>query len=161
MALVKCRECGREISDQATACPHCGVPMRAAVPRDTEAEKKKSQGCLGGCLTVVVVLAILGSLSGKGGSSSASPERDQNSAVAAWTMCEEFVKRQLRAPATADFPWGYDQFTRRESDSVWVVTSYVDAQNAFGAKIRNNFVCRVRWTGGDNWRDEGTVVLSR
>ena len=26
MALIKCRECGREMSDQASACPHCGCP---------------------------------------------------------------------------------------------------------------------------------------
>jgi DNA-directed RNA polymerase subunit RPC12/RpoP len=26
MALIQCRECGRDISDQATACPHCGAP---------------------------------------------------------------------------------------------------------------------------------------
>ena len=24
MALVKCPECGKEISDSALACPHCG-----------------------------------------------------------------------------------------------------------------------------------------
>ena len=27
MSLVKCPECGREISDKATACPHCGFPI--------------------------------------------------------------------------------------------------------------------------------------
>lgn len=27
MALVKCTECGREISDQAASCPGCGAPM--------------------------------------------------------------------------------------------------------------------------------------
>jgi len=33
MALVKCTECGREVSDQAAACPNCGAPVRsAAVP---------------------------------------------------------------------------------------------------------------------------------
>jgi uncharacterized membrane protein YdbT with pleckstrin-like domain len=26
MALIKCQECGREVSDQAEACPHCGHP---------------------------------------------------------------------------------------------------------------------------------------
>jgi hypothetical protein len=26
MALVQCAECGGEISDKATACPHCGAP---------------------------------------------------------------------------------------------------------------------------------------
>ena len=28
MALIHCRECGREISDQADACPGCGYPMK-------------------------------------------------------------------------------------------------------------------------------------
>lgn len=27
MALIKCPECGKEISDKAPACPHCGYPM--------------------------------------------------------------------------------------------------------------------------------------
>lgn len=28
MALVQCPECNREVSDQATACPKCGHPLR-------------------------------------------------------------------------------------------------------------------------------------
>lgn len=27
MALIKCSECGREISDKAASCPHCGNPI--------------------------------------------------------------------------------------------------------------------------------------
>lgn len=27
MALIYCRECGKQISDQAYACPYCGCPM--------------------------------------------------------------------------------------------------------------------------------------
>ena len=27
MALIKCYECEKEISDQAPACPHCGAPV--------------------------------------------------------------------------------------------------------------------------------------
>ena len=27
MALIKCTECGREISDKAGNCPHCGAPV--------------------------------------------------------------------------------------------------------------------------------------
>ena len=26
MALIKCSECGKEVSDKATACPNCGAP---------------------------------------------------------------------------------------------------------------------------------------
>lgn len=27
MSLIKCLECGSDISDQALSCPHCGVPI--------------------------------------------------------------------------------------------------------------------------------------
>ena len=30
MALVKCPECSGDVSDKATACPHCGNPTRSA-----------------------------------------------------------------------------------------------------------------------------------
>ena len=30
MALVNCSTCGKQISDQATACPGCGAPVRVA-----------------------------------------------------------------------------------------------------------------------------------
>lgn len=30
MALKHCSECGENVSDRAPACPHCGIPMRAA-----------------------------------------------------------------------------------------------------------------------------------
>ena len=26
MALIKCSECGKDVSDKATACPNCGAP---------------------------------------------------------------------------------------------------------------------------------------
>lgn len=32
MALILCKECGREISDAATTCPHCGAPVKPSVP---------------------------------------------------------------------------------------------------------------------------------
>jgi uncharacterized membrane protein YvbJ len=28
MALIKCHECGKEISDSAASCPWCGAPVR-------------------------------------------------------------------------------------------------------------------------------------
>ena len=39
MALITCRYCGRQVSDKATACPHCGHPIvqqRAASPVDNK-----------------------------------------------------------------------------------------------------------------------------
>lgn len=31
MALIKCPECGKEISSAAVACPFCGNPMSSAI----------------------------------------------------------------------------------------------------------------------------------
>ncbi len=33
MALIKCKECGQEISDMATACPKCGKPTGLVIKR--------------------------------------------------------------------------------------------------------------------------------
>ena len=36
MSLIKCPECGKEISDKAPACIHCGCPLNPAPEPDPE-----------------------------------------------------------------------------------------------------------------------------
>lgn len=36
MALIKCPECGKEISDKAPQCIHCGCPINNKVDSNTE-----------------------------------------------------------------------------------------------------------------------------
>ena len=31
MAIIKCPECGQDVSDKATSCPHCGCPINDAL----------------------------------------------------------------------------------------------------------------------------------
>jgi len=66
MALIECRECGRKISDMATACPGCGAPPRAtlsapapvsAQPRSKEVSIPMAVAILGG-VCVVGFLAV-------------------------------------------------------------------------------------------------------
>ena len=40
MALVACPECGREVSDQALACPHCGYPIRGGYGYEYRSERR-------------------------------------------------------------------------------------------------------------------------
>ncbi len=42
MALIKCPECGREVSDRAQACPQCGCPI-APKPVSVAAQNQKSE----------------------------------------------------------------------------------------------------------------------
>ncbi len=46
MALIKCKECGKEISNTIKSCPHCGA-------------KLKSKGCLGKFFKIVLYLIII------------------------------------------------------------------------------------------------------
>lgn len=45
MALIDCPECGKQISDKATACPNCGYPMELYIQqeRKKEADKERTE----------------------------------------------------------------------------------------------------------------------
>lgn len=43
MALIKCPECGHEISDRAESCPHCGFPIREELENQKELEEKSKE----------------------------------------------------------------------------------------------------------------------
>ncbi|MBN4077919.1 zinc ribbon domain-containing protein [Nitrospina gracilis] len=40
MALIPCKECGKEISNKAVTCPNCGIP----IPRMKYPHPEKSKG---------------------------------------------------------------------------------------------------------------------
>lgn len=69
------------------------------------------------------------------------------SEAAAWTACERFVSEQLKAPSTAKFS-GFDTEISDRGDGRYIVQGYVDAENSFGAMIRNDYVCDVRHQEG-------------
>ena len=66
MALIHCPECGREISDQAAACPGCGFPLSPVEPDETQrrlAEAKARDRAFlkrAGAALLLTVLVILG-----------------------------------------------------------------------------------------------------
>ena len=39
MALIKCLECGNEVSDKAPICPHCGVEINKTTKEQTESKQ--------------------------------------------------------------------------------------------------------------------------
>ena len=52
MALIKCFECGNEISDTANTCPKCGVPLKSG--NSSNNIKKRSAGSI-----VLMILTII------------------------------------------------------------------------------------------------------
>ena len=60
MALIKCSECGKEISDNATTCIHCGkkVNVKNNVKKPIKKASKKGILIIGGVLLAIVLVGI-------------------------------------------------------------------------------------------------------
>lgn len=94
MALIKCKDCGRDVSTNAEKCPNCGAPA----PKRAAANKSAARFALG-CLAIIVVVVMGGTILGtnallngiSGGSAEktsatdykASPSAGQNDAMIA------------------------------------------------------------------------------
>ena len=60
MALIKCPECGKEISDKAGACPHCGCPIGNTEQATQNNVGKSNKGSNKIIIGGVIVVAIAG-----------------------------------------------------------------------------------------------------
>lgn len=58
MALIKCPECGKEISDTATTCPNCGYPLRVQPNNNFEESRQKTFNG-GKKATVIGILGVV------------------------------------------------------------------------------------------------------
>lgn len=70
MSMIKCPECGKEISDKATSCPSCGYTLKQQENTSTKNSNKK-KGCLIGLL-IFIGIAMIGFCSDDKSSTSAS-----------------------------------------------------------------------------------------
>ena len=77
-----------------------------------------------------------------------------NGKIDALVMSEHFVKQKLKAPSSADFPYINDRqvVVVHKGGGRFIVQSYVDAQNAFGAKLRTRYQCELKQLEGQNWQ---------
>ncbi len=66
MALIKCKECGKEVSDKAEACPKCGCPIaKKKATEDVQKvrvvkERKSHKKLFIGLAIAAVVISIIG-----------------------------------------------------------------------------------------------------
>lgn len=107
---------------------------------------KKKPGFFVGCLVpVLVVLALLTVFVVMSNTPDAQRERAERDApVLAELACERAVKAQLKSPASAEF----GSTSVSGSGAKYTVAGTVDAENSFGALMRNSFVCEVEVEGG-------------
>jgi len=69
----------------------------------------------------------------------------------AFVYSKYFVEERLRSPSTADFP--FSEYTSSYlGDCTHSVSSYVDAQNGFGAVVRQYYTAKMQYDRNkDEW----------
>lgn len=70
------------------------------------------------------------------------------------TIAKEYVKQNLKAPSTAEFPGSFlspfEGWEMQQSGTTYKVKSYVDSQNSFGAMIRTQFYLELKFDSNGN-----------
>lgn len=140
----RCVQCGGSLVEAAQWCPHCGLRVAAEAPGAKTDGERRADSVVG--ISAVVALTLFlgycavtecGGPTGQGG-------RPGN----AWLACQEFVKRQLRAPGSAEFENSSERNVREGTAGRFTVSGWVDAANGFGAVVRTEFECNVAYSDG-------------
>lgn len=134
MALVKCKECGAEISKKAKSCPKCGAPNKAS-----------SSGCgilvlLG--IGLIVAIAIIGSPSENASPSApktASQLRTEKieSGFSAWDGSHKKLTELIKASMNDPKSYDHVKTTYGDYGDYLIVRTEFRGKNAFGGVVLN------------------------
>jgi hypothetical protein len=70
---------------------------------------------------------------------------------------EKYVLEKLKAPSTAEFGES-DAGVNQIDNNTFTVFNYVDAQNSFGAKLRQTYSCKITFVSDDDVRCENLII---
>lgn len=107
MSLIKCPECGHDISDKSTACPNCGCPIdntptpaqdnvnKNAPVKPPLKPKKRGAGCLIGLILLALLIVFFIYQVSKGSKPTADTASSTNSSTASTTTVESMTAKYL------------------------------------------------------------------
>lgn len=129
MALIKCPECEREISDKAASCPHCGMPIgTAAIGSEPKVHghdiKKAPRKYAVVAIVVVVLIALFIALSSGG--------LDADGKIALQDC--ETLQDMCKVPSSFEV---YEAIVYHDEDYGACTYITYGAENSYGAKLKS------------------------
>ena len=91
-----------------------------------------------------------------------TPWIEHDLSIDAFVMSQESIRARLKAPSTAKFPYIVQKgvvVERLGAEQKYRVRAYVDAQNSFGAMIRQNYTATVQFLDESNRCKVSDVLL--
>ena len=82
----------------------------------------------------------------------------EHDSLSAYVMAQDFVSSQLKSPSTAKFQNYSKDLVQDLGSGRYKISAYVDAQNSFGAMMRNQFTCTVKYVGNKKWVSENVEL---
>ena len=171
---MKCHHCGSLNPDAVRFCNNCGKTLNVPTSQP-EMLKISNNGWkwIVGVFALLVVLIVIVTIADSSRSNHTTPTQSvsaptqsvsappapeahwdsTNGKIEAFVMSQSFMKKRLKAPSSASFPWYSDSevSVAHRGGGIFLVKSYVDAQNSFGAKLRTRYLCELKDNGHDSW----------
>lgn len=108
-----------------------------------------AKGCGLGCLGLLAVFLLFVGWSVISGGN----DDDEVSSYEAKAQCEGFADKRLKSPGSAEY-----DLSASQTGSTWTVTGTVDSENGFGALLRSNVTCKIRFVGDTAHLDDLTLT---
>lgn len=153
MSLIKCNECSNVVSSTAKACPNCGAKVKKGSVLRT-----LLFAIFGIPLTVGIIAAVVGeadtvstNASSTNTAQASAINLDDRRTSFARIIAEREVKSRLKAPRGAKFSGIAETEVGKLKDGTsneWIVKGHVDAENSFGAVIRNHYQVVIEFEEG-------------
>lgn len=156
MGETYCINCGKKSSEPFKFCSDCGHEFGKAIGTGRQKSRPSSNQPLRFgtkiwlfTLFCTIILGLISLFEKK------SPVHEKiEDGQDAHYYGTVFIRRQLKAPKTAEFGSTYDCTTilTNPEKRLWTSSCYVDAQNSFGALIRSNYWVTVQYDKqNDKW----------
>lgn len=99
-----------------------------------------------GLIVIGIVIWLASCMAGTPETPAEKAEREKSDReITAFVCAQSVLEDYLKSPSSADYPIYEDEMVTN-AGLRYTVNSYVDAENSFGAKIRNNFTVILEFT---------------